>query len=156
MDTSTGVLSPAAHIASLTQKHSPDSLIVLDAVCAVASEEIQFDEWKLDVVISATQKGLGAPPGLSVVMASGRAVEVMKTRKTPVQGYYIDWNRWLPIMKAYEEGRGAYFATRESTSHIAVPGSAGTPCFSQGGRMGEHSQSKRDLQICIRAGGVRV
>lgn len=76
VDTSTGVLSPADHIASLVKKHSPDTLIALDAVCSVASEEIKFDEWGLDVVLSATQKGLGVPPGLSVVLASKRAVEV--------------------------------------------------------------------------------
>lgn len=76
VDTSTGVLSPADHIASLVKKHSPSTLIALDAVCSVASEEIRFDDWGLDVVLSATQKGLGVPPGLSVVLASKRAVEV--------------------------------------------------------------------------------
>lgn len=76
VDTSTGVLSPAGHIASLVKKYSPMTLIALDAVCSVASEEIRFDDWGLDVVLSATQKGLGVPPGLSVVLASKRAVEV--------------------------------------------------------------------------------
>jgi alanine-glyoxylate transaminase/serine-glyoxylate transaminase/serine-pyruvate transaminase len=76
VDTSTGVLSPAAHFCKLIKEHSPSTLIVLDAVCSVASEEIRFDDWGLDVVISATQKGLGVPPGLSVVMASGRALKV--------------------------------------------------------------------------------
>jgi alanine-glyoxylate transaminase/serine-glyoxylate transaminase/serine-pyruvate transaminase len=76
VDTSTGVLSPAAHFCDLIKKHSPDTLIVLDAVCSVASEEIRFDDWGLDVVVSATQKGLGTPPGLSVCMLSGRAVKV--------------------------------------------------------------------------------
>jgi hypothetical protein len=55
---------------------SPDTLVVLDAVCAVASEEIQMDNWGVDVVISASQKGLGAPPGLSIVIASQKAMKV--------------------------------------------------------------------------------
>lgn len=76
VDTSTGVLSPAERFSKIIKEHSPDSLIVLDAVCSVASEEIRFDDWGIDVVISATQKGLGVPPGLSVVMASGRAIKV--------------------------------------------------------------------------------
>ena len=83
VDTSTGVLSPAAHIASLVKKHSPDTLIALDAVCSVASEEIRFDDWGLDIVISATQKGIGAPPGLSVVMASARAIKVCHIQGGP-------------------------------------------------------------------------
>ncbi|WWC89041.1 uncharacterized protein L201_003959 [Kwoniella dendrophila CBS 6074] len=111
VDTSTGVLSPAKHFAELVKKHSPETLIVLDAVCSVASEEIQFDDWGLDVVISATQKGLGVPPGLSVVLASKRAVEVSENRKTPPQGYYISWKKWIPIMRNYEAGKPSYFAT---------------------------------------------
>lgn len=77
------MLSPAAHIASLVKKHSPDTLIALDAVCSVASEEIRFDDWGLDIVISATQKGIGAPPGLSVVMASARAIKVCAIQGGP-------------------------------------------------------------------------
>ncbi|ORX35631.1 pyridoxal phosphate-dependent transferase [Kockovaella imperatae] len=111
VDTSTGVLSPAAHITSLVQKHSPSTLIALDAVCAVASEEIRFDDWGLDVVISATQKGLGAPPGLSVLMASKRAMETFHSRKQPVLGYYLNWKNWIPIMQGYEAGTPKYFAT---------------------------------------------
>ena len=96
------------------KKHSPKTLVAVDAVCAVASEEIRFDDWGLDLVISATQKGIGAPPGLSVVLASKRAIETFEKRSTPIPGYYISWKKWLPIMKAYEEGRAAYFATRMS------------------------------------------
>jgi len=111
VDTSTGVLSPAERFAKLVKTHSTETLIVLDAVCSVASEEIRFDDWGLDVVISATQKGLGTPPGLSVVMTSGRAIKTMESRQTPVQSYYVNWKRWQPIMQAYESGQGKYFAT---------------------------------------------
>jgi len=51
---------------------------VVDAVCSVASEEIRFDEWDLDVVLTASQKGLGTPPGLSILVASQRALEVRR------------------------------------------------------------------------------
>ncbi|KIR25189.1 alanine-glyoxylate transaminase/serine-glyoxylate transaminase/serine-pyruvate transaminase [Cryptococcus deuterogattii 99/473] len=111
VDTSTGVLSPAGHIASLVKKHSPSTLIALDAVCSVASEEIRFDDWGLDVVLSATQKGLGVPPGLSVVLASKRAVETVEKRKTPIPAYYVSWKKWIPIMQNYESGKPSYFAT---------------------------------------------
>lgn len=49
-------------------------------------------------------------------MVSKRALEVLEKRKAPVASYYNSWKRWLPIMKAYEEGRAAYFATRELCS----------------------------------------
>ncbi|CAE6401780.1 unnamed protein product [Rhizoctonia solani] len=111
VDTSTGVLSDAKMIGEVVKRISPETLIFLDAVCSVASEEIRMDDWGVDVVISATQKGLGTPPGLSIVCASQRALGVLKARKTPVSSYFADWNRWLPVMQAYERGVPMYFAT---------------------------------------------
>ncbi len=63
-------------MADAVKRISPETLVVLDAVCAVASEDIQMDNWGIDVVISASQKGLGAPPGLSIVIASQKAMKV--------------------------------------------------------------------------------
>ncbi|KAG8893489.1 hypothetical protein FRB99_001914, partial [Tulasnella sp. 403] len=85
--------------------------IIVDGVCSVGSEEIRFDDWGLDVVLTATQKGLGTLPGLSVLCASQRALQVMENRKTPISSYYASWKRWLPIMHAYEAGNPMYFAT---------------------------------------------
>lgn len=48
----------------------------MDGVCSVASEEIRMDTWDLDVVLTASQKGLGAPAGLSILVASQRALKV--------------------------------------------------------------------------------
>lgn len=71
-----GVLSDPQLVADAVKRISPDTLVVLDAVCAVASEDIQMDNWGIDVVISASQKGLGAPPGLSILIASQKAMKV--------------------------------------------------------------------------------
>ena len=87
------------------------SQVVLDGVCSVASEEIRMDAWGIDVVLTASQKGLGAPPGLSIVAASQAALAVAQNRKTPVTSYYASWKKWLPIMNAYETGKPMYFAT---------------------------------------------
>jgi alanine-glyoxylate transaminase/serine-glyoxylate transaminase/serine-pyruvate transaminase len=125
------VLSDAKMIGEVVKRVSPDTLVVLDGVCSVASEEIRMDDWGIDVVLSATQKGLGTPPGLSVVCASQRAlkvshdilqnrvvspglsgiIQILETRKTPVSSYFASWKRWLPIMRAYENGNPMYFAT---------------------------------------------
>ena len=71
-----GVLSDAKMIGEVVKRVSPETLVILDGVCSVASEEIRMDDWGIDVVLSATQKGLGTPPGLSVVCASQRALKV--------------------------------------------------------------------------------
>ncbi|KAI0044520.1 PLP-dependent transferase [Auriscalpium vulgare] len=111
VDTSTAVLSDPKAIADVVKRVSPDTLVVLDAVCAVASEEIQMDAWGIDVVLTASQKGLGAPPGLSIVIASQKALRVFESRESKVTAFYASWKRWLPVMRAYESGSAAYFAT---------------------------------------------
>jgi len=111
VDTSTAVLSDAKTIAETVKRVSPETLVVLDGVCAVASEEIQMDNWGIDVVLTASQKGLGAPPGLSIVVVSQKAMKVFESRSCPVTSYYASWKKWLPIMTAYEKGSAAYFAT---------------------------------------------
>lgn len=111
---------------------SPETLVILDGVCSVASEEIRFDDWSIDVrpspllrahtatradaivlqvVVGASQKGLGVPPGLSVVMASQAALKTLTARTSRVGAYYASWNKWLPIMQSYESPPAAYFAT---------------------------------------------
>ncbi|KAF9245281.1 pyridoxal phosphate-dependent transferase [Melanogaster broomeanus] len=111
VDTSTAVLSDIKSVAEVVRKVSPDTLVVVDAVCSVASEEIQMDAWGIDVVLTASQKGLGTPPGLSILVASQKAISAYENRSTPVRSYYASWKKWLPIMKAYEGNSAAYFAT---------------------------------------------
>ncbi|KIK61576.1 hypothetical protein GYMLUDRAFT_42586 [Collybiopsis luxurians FD-317 M1] len=111
VDTSTAVLSNAKAIAETVRRVSPDTLVALDGVCSVASEEIHMDAWDIDIILTASQKGLGVPPGLSILVASNRAMQVFNSRKTRVTSYYGSWKKWLPIMKAYESGNPAYFAT---------------------------------------------
>ncbi|BGP25684.1 hypothetical protein JCM10295v2_004617 [Rhodotorula toruloides] len=111
VDTSTGVLSDAKAISETVRRVSPDTLIVLDGVCAVASEEIRMDEWQIDVVVGASQKGISVPPGLSITALSQKALQVLENRKTPVSSYFANYKRWLPVMESYEKGTPAYFAT---------------------------------------------
>ncbi|KAF2759757.1 PLP-dependent transferase [Pseudovirgaria hyperparasitica] len=111
VDTSTGVLSEIKALAALVHKVSPETLVVVDGVCSVGSEELRFDEWGLDVVLTASQKGVGVPAGLSILMASARAIETFKARKTRVPSYFASWKNWLPIMQNYEAKKPSYFAT---------------------------------------------
>lgn len=96
VDTSTGVLSELKPLSDLVQKISPETLLVVDGVCSVGSEEIRFDDWKLDVVLTASQKAIGCPAGLSILMASGKAIEVFKNRQTRPTSYFGSWKNWLP------------------------------------------------------------
>lgn len=95
---SPAVLSDIESIASVVKKVSPETLVrnsqlirglmtyqeskvILDGVCSVASELIKIDEWGIDVVMTASQKGLGTPPGLGILVASKRAIQVRSPAK---------------------------------------------------------------------------
>lgn len=105
VDTSTAVLVPLDEYISVIRKYAPDVYLVVDAVCSAGAEYIDFQVHSIDVLLTASQKALGAPVGLSVLLVSERAL------RRPSRGYYLSWKKWLPIMQAYEQGRASYFAT---------------------------------------------
>jgi alanine-glyoxylate transaminase/serine-glyoxylate transaminase/serine-pyruvate transaminase len=111
VDTSTGVLSELKALSELIQRVSPETLLIVDGVCSVGSEEILFDDWKIDAVITASQKGVGCPAGLSISMYSGRAVDAFKARKQPPGSYFASFKNWFPVMQSYEAKKPSYFAT---------------------------------------------
>lgn len=110
-DTSTGVLSDIKAVAELVYRVSPDTLIVVDGVCSVGCEEIRFDDWGIDVVLTASQKAIGVPAGLCILMVSGRAIARFRTRATPPSSYFASFANWLPVMRNYEAKKPSYFAT---------------------------------------------
>lgn len=147
VDTSTGVLVDPEPIAQLAKKYN--TLSILDGVCSVAGEEIRQDEWGLDVVLTGSQKAIGVPPGLALLVASKKAMEVWKKRKTPVSNYYADWHNWLPIMKAYEERRPSYFGTPAVNLIVALETSLK---IISGEGMDERVMRHQNLAKAFRAG----
>lgn len=109
VDTSTAVINDIKGLSGLSRAYG--ALFIVDGVCAVAGEELRMSEWGVDLALTASQKAIGVPPGLALVVASQKAIAAFKARKTPVQNYYADWTNWLPIMEAYEARKAAYFAT---------------------------------------------
>ncbi|KAI5778214.1 pyridoxal phosphate-dependent transferase [Geopyxis carbonaria] len=110
-DTSTGVLSDIKAISEVVHRVSPDTLIIVDGVCSVGCEEIRFDDWGLDVVLTASQKAIGVPAGLAILMLSGRSIERFNARKSKPGSYFASFANWLPIMRNYEAKKPSYFAT---------------------------------------------
>ena len=111
VDTSTGVLLDVESIAELVHKVSPETLIAVDTVCSLGCETIEFDKWGLDICISASQKAIGAPPGLSIGMVSDKALKKNESLNSNSGSYYTSFKKWLPILRSFESGKPAYFAT---------------------------------------------
>ena len=108
-ETSTGALSDAATLCALARQH--DCLSIVDAVTSLGGVDVDVDGWGADAVYSGTQKCLSAPPGLSPLTFSERAVAVVKARNSPVPSWFLDLNL---VMGYWGEG-----ATR--TYHHTAP-----------------------------------
>jgi alanine-glyoxylate transaminase/serine-glyoxylate transaminase/serine-pyruvate transaminase len=109
VDTSTGVALDVEPLATLGRDNG--ALVVVDGVCSVAGQELRQEAWYVDIALTASQKAIGVPPGLALVVAGPRAMDAFYARKSPVVNYYADWTKWLPIMQAYEAREPGYFGT---------------------------------------------
>ncbi len=87
-ETSTGVRSDAKLLTELA--HQYGCLVIVDAVTSLAGSELRVDDWGIDAIYSGTQKCMSCVPGLSPVSFGSRAVEVIKTRKTKIQSWFLD------------------------------------------------------------------
>ncbi len=109
VDTSTGVRIDAERFGTLGKQHG--ALTILDGVCSVAGEEIRQEAWGIDAVLTASQKAIGVPPGLALLVVSQNLLCRWGKRRTVVANYYADWTKWLPIMASYEKRVPSYFGT---------------------------------------------
>jgi alanine-glyoxylate transaminase/serine-glyoxylate transaminase/serine-pyruvate transaminase len=109
VDTSTAVIAEVKQLAALGKPRGV--LMIVDGVCSVAGEELRMDDWGVDLALTASQKAIGVPPGLALLMIGPRALKAFQSRTTPVLNYYADWTNWLPIMQAYEARKTSYFGT---------------------------------------------
>ncbi len=83
-ETSTGVRNPVADVARLARDR--DALIIVDAVTSLGAMPLDLAAWQVDACFSCSQKGLGAPSGLSPVAFAPRALE----RRTACRSFYFD------------------------------------------------------------------
>jgi aspartate aminotransferase-like enzyme len=85
-ETSTGARNPIREISDVA--HDAGAKCLIDSVSGAAGIEIRFDEWKLDFVLTGSQKALALPPGLAFAVASEQFITDAK--KAPNRGVYFD------------------------------------------------------------------
>jgi alanine-glyoxylate transaminase / serine-glyoxylate transaminase / serine-pyruvate transaminase len=99
------------------------TLLFVDCVTSLGAHPVEFDDWGIDFAYSCTQKALAAPPGMSPLAISARALERVAARKNPVpftfdldllRKFWIDrpvtYHHTAPILHIYalhEAFRGA-------------------------------------------------
>lgn len=89
-ETSTGAVNDVKALCKIISEHG--ALSVVDGVTSVGAIDIKPDEWKIDVLVSGSQKGFMIPPGLAFLTASDKAFEVHKQCKYP--GFYFNWSAY--------------------------------------------------------------
>ena len=102
-ETSTGVTSRIAEIRAAIDAAQHPALFLVDTISSLGSVDYRHDEWKVDVTVSGSQKGLMLPPGISFNAVSDKAVEASRTARLPRS--YWDWQ---PILAANANGFWPY------------------------------------------------
>lgn len=104
-ETSTGVTADVAAIRRAIDATGHDPLLLIDGASAVGAIHNRFDEWRADVVLTGSQKGLMTPPGLAICCISERAVERSQSVTTP--RHFYDWRPFVDAIR----GNGFWPAT---------------------------------------------
>lgn len=105
-ETSTGALNDIRRISD--EAHTHGVICLVDSVSGIAGAKLAADEWKLDYVLTGSQKALALPPGLAFSVASQ---DFMKSA-------------------ARAQGRGVYFDLVEMESFASRGQVATTPAIS--------------------------
>jgi aspartate aminotransferase-like enzyme len=85
-ETSTGAMNDVRRVSNAA--HQRGVLCLIDSVSAAGGAELRFDEWKLDYVLTGSQKCLALPPGLAFCVASDEVVTLASSARE--RGVYFD------------------------------------------------------------------
>jgi len=102
-ETSTGVTSRVADVRAGLDRVGHPALFLVDTISSLGSIDYRHDEWKVDVTVSGSQKGLMLPPGLSFNAVSAKAREASRTARL-ARSF---WD-WTPVLAANENGFWPY------------------------------------------------
>ena len=105
VDTSTGIINPLEEIAKIVKKNKV--FLLVDSVAGLAGTEIKTDKWKIDFLVTSSQKCLGCPAGLGIMSVSNDAIKIIKKKSYSKQfgwslnlinilNYKKKWSSWHP------------------------------------------------------------
>jgi aspartate aminotransferase-like enzyme len=86
-ETSTAVVNDIPAIASMAREHG--KLLLVDSVSSAGCMPMEIDAWGVDAMVTASQKGLMSPTGLSLTVLSDRAWKATETAR--LSGYYVQY-----------------------------------------------------------------
>ena len=150
-ETSTGMLQPIEELKSL--RDIRDVILVVDSVTSLGAHPVGIDRNEIDVSYSCTQKGIGAPPGLSPVTFSERALEKIRARKERPRCWYLD----LQLIDKYWSSDRVYHHTSPALMNYAL-GEALEIILEEGleKRWDRHRRNSEDFVAGVEAIGLQM
>ena len=123
-ETSTGITSDVPAVRRAMDEASHPALFLVDAVSSLGSMEYRHDEWRVDVTVAASQKGLMLPPGLAFNAVSAKALDWAKTSTMPKN--YWRWDEMLSSNTTgffpYTPATNLLFGLREALAMLEEEG----------------------------------
>ena len=102
-ETSTGVTSNLATVRKAMDATGHPALLLADVVSSLGCTDLHFDEWKLDVALAGSQKGLMLPPGMALLAVSEKALRANRSAKCA----RAFWD-WGPVLEDNANGHFPY------------------------------------------------
>jgi alanine-glyoxylate transaminase/serine-glyoxylate transaminase/serine-pyruvate transaminase len=81
-ETSTGCTARIPDIRAAMDRAGHPALLLVDTISSLGSIDYRHDEWRVDVTVGGSQKGLMLPPGLSFNALSEKALAAAKQSKS--------------------------------------------------------------------------
>ena len=82
-ETATGVTSDVGAVRAAMDAAGHPALLYVDGVSSIGSIDFRMDEWRVDLAVTGSQKGLMLPAGLGIVCASPNALAARERAKCP-------------------------------------------------------------------------
>jgi aspartate aminotransferase-like enzyme len=118
VETASGIILPDDYVRGVgAAVREVGGLFVLDCI-ASGTVWIDMADCRVDVLISAPQKGWSGPPCCGLVGLGERAYA--RIGETKSSSFACDLLKWLQIMESYEKGGFAYHATMPTDALVAV------------------------------------
>ena len=111
VDTATSVKNDIASVRKTLDEIECPALLAVDCIASLACDRFEMDDWGVDIMVAACQKGLMVPPGMGFVFFNNKAKERQKSL-TNVSSYW-DWEPRVNPNRYYE-----YFCGTAPTHHI--------------------------------------
>ena len=114
VETSAGMILPNDYLRAIGEAvEAVDGLFVLDCIASGAMW-VDMVATKVDIIISAPQKGWSSSPCCALIAMSERARQ--KIDATTSTSYSCDLKKWLQVVETYEKGAHIYHTTMPTDS----------------------------------------